>query len=44
MHQISLRQVDPDNQDFIRLCSELDLFLDIAIGGEAKREKYKKFN
>lgn len=44
MHQIALRQVDPDNQDFIRLCSELDLFLDIAIGGESKRAKYKKFN
>lgn len=44
MNQISLRQVDPNNKDFIRLCSELDSFLDIAIGGESKRDKYKKFN
>lgn len=44
MNQISLQQVDSDNKDFVRLCNELDSFLDIAIGGESKREKYKKFN
>lgn len=44
MNQISLQQVGPDHKDFIHLCSELDSFLDIAIGGESKREKYKKFN
>lgn len=44
MNQLLLRQVDSDNRDFIYLCSELDSFLDIAIGGESKREKYKKFN
>lgn len=44
MYQISLQQVSPDHKDFIHLCSELDSFLDVAIGGESKREKYKKFN
>lgn len=44
MHQILLRQVDADNKDFVQLCHELDSYLDRAIGGEAKREKYKKFN
>ncbi len=44
MNQLILCHVDSDNRDFIRLCSELDSFLDIAIGGESKREKYKKFN
>lgn len=32
------------NGDFFTLCNELDDFLNIAIGGESKREKYKKFN
>lgn len=44
MSQIELRQVDFKNQEFIVLCGELDMFLNHAIGGESKREKYKKFN
>lgn len=44
MEQIILRQVDCENQDFLMLCEELDIFLNRAIGGEEKREKYKKFN
>ena len=44
MNQISLHQVNSDNKDFVHLCNELDSFLDLAIGGESKREKYKKFN
>lgn len=44
MGQIEIRQVKSDNLDFVRLCEELDEFLNIAIGGEDKREKYKKFN
>lgn len=42
--QITLRQVSSENADFHRLCSELDSFLNRAIGGEDKREKYKKYN
>lgn len=41
---VTLRQVPCDHPDFLRLCGELDDFLNIAIGGEEKREKYKKFN
>lgn len=41
---IAIKQVDYDNGDFIMLCEELDAFLNVAIGGESKREKYKKFN
>ena len=44
MNQILLQQVNYDNKDFVHLCNELDSFLDIAIGGESKREKYKKYN
>lgn len=44
MEQINLQQVFNDNKDFIYLCSELDVFLNNAIGGENKREKYKKYN
>lgn len=44
MNQIVLRQADFKNQDFILLCGELDMFLNRAIGGESKREKYKKYN
>lgn len=39
-----LKQVKYENPDFLSLCHELDLFLNQAIGGEDKREKYKKFN
>ncbi len=39
-----LRKTDCENPDFLKLCEELDLFLNSAIGGEEKREKYKKFN
>lgn len=42
--QIKIKQVGHDDPDFILLCSELDTFLNHAIGGEEKREKYKKFN
>lgn len=41
---IIIREVHNDNEDFIRLCGELDSYLNIAIGGEDKREKYKKYN
>lgn len=40
----TLRQVPCDHPDFLQLCQELDAFLNEAIGGENKREKYKKFN
>ena len=43
MH-IEIREVSCENLDFFTLCGELDDFLDQAIGGEEKREKYKKFN
>ncbi len=39
-----LRKIDCENPDFLKLCEELDNFLNSAIGGEEKREKYKKFN
>lgn len=44
MKHIEIRQVKYDDSDFVKLCRELDEFLNIAIGGEDKREKYKKFN
>lgn len=44
MGEITLKQIDFDNEDFIILCDELDQFLNEAIGGESIREKYKKFN
>lgn len=44
MSSIILQEVNSDNIDFIYLCKELDRFLNQAIGGEAKREKYKIFN
>ena len=44
MSYIEIRQVKSDDSDFVGLCGELDAFLNIAIGGEEKREKYKKFN
>lgn len=39
-----LRQAACGNQDFLTLCEELDRYLNKAIGGEEKREKYKQFN
>lgn len=42
--QIVLKTVSSDNRDFLMLCGELDLFLDGAIGGREKRQKYLKFN
>lgn len=39
-----LQKTDCKNPDFLKLCDELDSFLNHAIGGEEKREKYKKFN
>lgn len=44
METIRVREVRYDNEDFIRLCKELDSYLNEAIGGEDKREKYKKYN
>ena len=41
---VILQQVPCDHPDFLTLCQELDRFLNRAIGGEDKREKYKKFN
>lgn len=41
---VTLKEVNYHCTDFIHLCDELDLFLNHAIGGEQKREKYKKFN
>lgn len=43
-NQIVLKQTDYGNPDFLLLCGELDIFLNLAIGGEEKREKYKQFN
>ena len=44
MENIILKEVSYDSKDFIYLCAELDNYLNHAIGGEARREKYKKFN
>lgn len=44
MKNIVIKEVSYDDTDFICLCDELDSFLNCAIGGEDKREKYKKFN
>lgn len=44
MNQIQLTPVPHNHPDFISLCNELDYFLDEAIGGKTKREKYKRFN
>ena len=41
---ITLQQVSCNHPDFLQLCDELDMFLNRAIGGESKREKYKKYN
>lgn len=41
---ITIRQVSYHQPDFLQLCTELDMFLNKAIGGEDKREKYKKYN
>lgn len=43
-HLITLNQVPCNHSDFLQLCSELDTYLNRAIGGEDKREKYKKYN
>lgn len=44
MGNIILKQVLCNSTDFVLLCDELDKFLNGAIGGEDRREKYKKFN
>lgn len=44
MNKIICKNVSWNNKDFIFLCNELDSYLNIAIGGENKREKYKKYN
>lgn len=44
MEQIIWRETDHTNNDFKTLCNELDHYLNQAIGGESRREKYKKFN
>lgn len=42
--RIEVKEVNYDAPEFLMLCGELDRFLNVAIGGEEKREKYKKFN
>lgn len=42
--KVRIEQVENENKDFIFLCGKLDEYLNQAIGGESKREKYKKFN
>ncbi len=42
--KIEIKEVSHDDPAFLMLCGELDSFLNVAIGGEDKREKYKKFN
>jgi GNAT superfamily N-acetyltransferase len=44
MDQFRVLEVSYKNKEFIALCNELDEYLNIAIGGECKREKYKKYN
>ncbi len=44
MENIRYKVVNYDCQDFILLSNELDEYLNKAIGGEEKREKYKGFN
>lgn len=44
MHNIQLQSVSRDHPDFIQLSYELDTYLNIAIGAESKRKKYKQFN
>lgn len=44
MENVVLKETVNENPDFLMLCGELDEFLNQAIGGEKKREKYKKFN
>ena len=44
METVRLVKVYYDHKDFIKLCGELDSYLNMAIGGEDKREKYKKYN
>lgn len=44
MENIRYEETDYDNSDFITLSNELDAYLNIEIGGEEKREKYKGFN
>lgn len=42
--KMRIQQVENEDKDFILLCGKLDEYLNQAIGGESKREKYKKFN
>ena len=44
MNEIRILEVSYKNNGFITLCSELDKYLNIAIGGQCKREKYIKYN
>lgn len=44
MKTIRYEEVSYDCRDFITLSNELDQYLNKAIGGEEKREKYKAFN
>lgn len=44
MEIIRYERVSYDCKDFIALTDELDKYLNKAIGGEEKREKYKRFN
>lgn len=44
MKNIRFEEVNYDYNDFIYLSNEMDEYLNIAVGGEQKREKYKAFN
>ena len=44
MKTIRYEEENYNSQDFITLSNELDQYLNKAIGGEEKREKYKAFN
>ena len=41
METVRLVEVHYDHKDFIKLCGELDSYLNMAIGGEDKRAKYR---
>lgn len=44
MENLDYKRVESDCKDFIMLSKELDKYLDRAIGGADKREKFREFN
>lgn len=44
MSRILYREVKNDCEDFSKLSQDMDMYLDMAIGGKEKRVKYKEFN